>query len=172
MTGLVTLAEATALTAALLICGTALNGLANLPIYLGVAAGFPMVITFTNLLAMVIIVPAMIALTRTFGMAGAASVWVVLNSLYIVITVPLVHRRVLPREKWTWYADDFGKPVIVAGAVAAVARLLMPRNLNLAGTIAYVATSGLVTALATAAVLPHVVALLRNVVRATREARA
>jgi O-antigen/teichoic acid export membrane protein len=166
------LAEATALTASLLVCGTTLNGLANLPVYLGVAAGFPMVITTTNLIAVALIVPAIIGATRVFGMAGAAAVWVALNSLYILITVPLVHRRVLPREKWRWYANDFAKPTMVAAAVAAMARLLMPGDLNTVGTIAYVAASGIIAALATAAVLPHVVALVRNFVRGARETLA
>ncbi|MGH9424421.1 MAG: lipopolysaccharide biosynthesis protein, partial [Thermoanaerobaculia bacterium] len=159
------LAQATALTAALLLCGTTLNGLATLPILLGTAAGFPMIITLTNLIAVGVIVPAIFVATRHFGIAGAASVWVVLNSFYIFIAVPLVHRRVLKRETWHWYANDFAKPLVVAAAAGLAARILMPGNLSSVGTIAYIAGSGIVIALATAMVLPHVVALTKALVR-------
>lgn len=166
------LAQATALIASLLVCGTALNGLSSLPVYLGVAAGHPLVITTTNLVAVVLIAPAIVFATRRFGAVGAAAVWVALNSLYIAVAVPLAHRRVLAGEKWRWYANDFAKPLLVAGAAAVAARLLMPANLSNAGTIAYVAASGLLILMATAAVLPHVMTLVRNVLRSMREVRA
>jgi O-antigen/teichoic acid export membrane protein len=170
-TGNAGLAQATAVTAALLICGTTLNGLATLPILLGTAAGFPGVIFLTNLIALGVIEPAIFFATRRFGVVGAASVWVILNSFYVVIAVPLVHRRVLQHETWRWYANDFAKPLIVAAALGSIARLVMPGNLTTAGTIAYVAVSGLVIAIATAMVLPHVVALGKNLIRGTLEVR-
>jgi O-antigen/teichoic acid export membrane protein len=150
------LADAAALTAALLVCGTALNGLANLPILLGVAAGYPQIVTITNLIGVVIIVPAVIFATRTFGTVGAASVWVVLNALYIAVSVPLLHRRVLPDQKRRWYVDDFLKPVLVAGCAVAVARLLLPAGLGAPAALAWVAAAGLLAAFATALVLPEV----------------
>jgi hypothetical protein len=146
--------------------------MANLPMYLGVAAGYPMVMTTTNVVAVAFIVPAIVVATRTFGVAGAAAVWVVLNSIYVVVAVPRVHRRVLRGELWRWYANDLLKPAVVAAAVAGAARLLMPDGLNAAGTIAYVGAAGVVTALVTAAVLPHVVTVVRNFIRGVREARA
>ena len=158
------LAEATALTAALLIVGTTLNGLSNLPVLLGVAAGFPWIITLTNAIAVVVIVPAIFLATRRFGGPGAAAVWVVLNALYIAISVPMTHHRVLKREVAHWYANDFGKPLLVAGGCAAIARLLLPHDLNALGTILYVGVSGLVVIVITALVLPHVRTLARHVI--------
>jgi O-antigen/teichoic acid export membrane protein len=171
-TGNAGLAAATALTAALLVCGTMLNGLATLPILLGTAAGFPGIIVLTNLLALAIVEPAMFFATRRFGIVGAASVWILLNSLYILIAVPLVHRRVLQNEKWRWYRDDFVKPLLMSCAVAALARLAMPVNLTKPGTIAYLGLSGLLAIVATALVLPHIVASGKQLIRATLEVRA
>ena len=164
-------AQATAVTAALLVAGTTLNGLANLPILLGVAAGFPLIITFTNLIAVAVIVPAIFFATLHFGMTGAAGVWVVLNCFYVLISVPLMHRRVIRGEKRRWYIDDFAKPLIVAGLCGGVARLLLPAGLTMAGTVVYVGLSGLATALATAAVLPHIRALAKHLI-ASRRANA
>jgi O-antigen/teichoic acid export membrane protein len=171
-TGNAALAQATAVTAALLILGTTLNGLSNLPILLGTAAGFPGIITLTNLIALVLFEPAIFIAARRWGIVGAASVWVLLNVFYIFVGVPLAHRRVLKHEMWHWYANDFAKPLLAAAAMAAVLRCAMPDNLNTAVTVAYVAASGLLTILATGMVLPHVAALVKNVIRLGPEARA
>jgi O-antigen/teichoic acid export membrane protein len=158
------LAQATAVTAALLIVGTTLNGLAHLPVLLGVAAGFPLVITITNLIAVCVIVPAIFFATRRFGIQGAAAVWVLQNSFYVFIAVPLAHSRVLRGEKKRWYVDDFVKPAVMAAACAAIARLLIPENMSTAGTILYVGASGLLIAFATAMVLPHVRSLSKTLI--------
>jgi O-antigen/teichoic acid export membrane protein len=167
-TGNIAIAQATTLTAALLVGGTTLNGLASLPILLGTAAGFPSVIALTNLIALGLIEPAIFFATRHYGIVGAAAVWVILNSFYVFIAVPLVHRRVLKREKWPWYWNDFAKPLIVAGGVGALARLAMPAGLPAAGSIAYIAASGLITLAATGMVLPYVVAMAKDVMRGRR----
>jgi len=163
------LAQATALTAALLVAGTTLNGLSNLPVLFGVAAGFPLVITITNLIAVCVIVPAIFVATKRFGIQGAAAVWVLLNSFYVFVAVPLMHSRVLRGEKGHWYANDFAKPVLVAGGCAVIARLLLPRDLGIAGSVVYVAISGLVIALATAMVLPHIRALSKTLLTSRRQ---
>lgn len=150
------LADATALTASLLVCGTALNGLSILPVLLGVAAGFPYIITATNMVAAAMIVPAIFYATRNFGISGAAVVWVVLNCLYILIAVPLVHGRVMTGEMWRWYGSDFAVPVLAAAACGGLARLLMPSNLTVAATVAYVSVAATVITVTTAAVLPHI----------------
>ena len=162
------LAQATALTAALLVCGTTLNGLSQLPIILGVAAGFPFILTLTNAIAVVVIVPAIFFATRRYGIVGAASVWVMLNSFYYLIAVPMVHRRVLRAEIGRWLADDLLKPLIAAAGCTGMARMLMPRGLGIAATAAYVAGSGFITALATVMVLPGMRALAMSVVLAKR----
>jgi O-antigen/teichoic acid export membrane protein len=162
------LAQATALTASLLVCGTTLNGLANLPIMLGVAAGFPFIVTLTNSIAVLVVVPALFVATRRFGIVGAAAVWVFLNSLYVVIAVPLTHRRVMRSEIGRWLGEDVAKPLIVAAGCAAISRLLLPADLTIVGTAAYVAASGIITAFATAMVLPSIRSLAMSIVLSRR----
>jgi len=111
-------AEHTHLIVSLLILGTALNGLASVPLYLQSAAGWPQLALYTNLASAILLVPATIMMTALFGAAGAAIVWLVLNSGYILFNVPIMHRRLLRDEKWRWYREDIAIPlggVLVVG---------------------------------------------------------
>lgn len=77
-----------------------------------------------------LLVPLMIALTKWYGAVGAASVWVILNVGYILFALPIMHRRLLPTEKWRWYSIDIGLPFGVALLVAGAFRLILPMPVN------------------------------------------
>jgi len=71
--------------ATLLVIGFALNGLMNLPYALQLAYGW-VSIAFVLAISMVMIsVPAIWFMARTYGAVGAASVWVGINCLYMVV---------------------------------------------------------------------------------------
>lgn len=127
-----TRSSATAFAAApivtLLVAGTCLNGLASVPTYLQSAAGWPQLMMYTNLVAGIVFVPVIILMAIHFGAEGAAAVWVVLNLGYVLVTVPLMHRRLLRGETWRWYRDDVLLPVGAVVAVGASARLMVPAN--------------------------------------------
>jgi len=50
-------------------------------------------------------IPAIWFMTRSYGGIGAASVWVGLNGVYMVIGIPLTHRRLLKGEAWRWWGE-------------------------------------------------------------------
>ena len=149
-------ADHTALIASLLIAGTAINGLWSVPGYLQLAAGWPTLMVYTNIVAVVVLVPAILIMVPRYGAPGAAFVWLVLNAGYLVFNVPLMHRRLLHGEQGRWYRDDLGRPVAGALAVVIVGRLLMPdaRSMWLMG--GWIAGVGLLALLACAALAPHV----------------
>jgi O-antigen/teichoic acid export membrane protein len=148
------IAERTHTLVSILVTGTALNGLMNIPYALQLASGWTRLALLLNLAAVLLLVPFIIALTKWYGPAGAASVWVILNLGYLGFGIQIMHRRLLPTEKWRWYLGDVGRPLAVALMVAGVFRLILPMpvgNLALAVDLAVIAT---ITLAATALTTP------------------
>lgn len=93
----------------LLVIGSTLNGLMTLPYLLQLAHGWTKLTFYTNLVLIAFAFPSIIYATKIYGAAGAAWVWIGINAFYIVISLHLIHRRLLTKEKWNWYFNDIGK---------------------------------------------------------------
>lgn len=146
---------------AVLVFGTALNGLMNLPYALQLAHGWTRLTLYQNLVAVLIIVPATWWLARQYGALGAASMWAVLNLGYITIAVPLMHRRLLQGEMASWYRHDI-LPVALAAIVGAFAmRKLFPTLPDNATGLAMLAVASMLVLCTTAAGSSEVRRLLR-----------
>jgi hypothetical protein len=65
-------------------------------------------------------------MTRHYGGAGAASAWLGLNGVYMIIGVPLTHRRLLKGEAFRWFTNDVGIPLAGSLIIAGIARLVFP----------------------------------------------
>jgi O-antigen/teichoic acid export membrane protein len=143
----------THLLVTVLIAGTAINGILNIPYALQLAYGWTRLAFLGNLVSVLLLAPLVIALTKRYGALGAASVWVILNVGYILVSIPILHRRFLPAEKWRWYSVDVGLPFGVALLVAGAFRLILPMpvdNLALGFNIVMISAITLgATALAT-----------------------
>jgi len=118
-------AQKTHLLVSILVCGTALNGLMNVPGGLQLAYGWTSLGLYTNLISVIILAPLIIFLTHYYGAIGGATSWVILNVGYIFLVIQILHRRLLPTEKWHWYWNDTGIPFIAAILVAGTGRLLV-----------------------------------------------
>lgn len=138
----VTLARATAPLVALLALGALLNGLMNIPYNLQLAYGWSGFAVRVNMVAVAILAPAILWVTPRYGAVGAAWVWVILNTGYVLITIHFMHRRLLTREKWAWYISDLGVPLVAASTVAAVALLLKPNQMGNLGLLCWIAGAG------------------------------
>lgn len=130
-------ADNTYLVVSLLILGTTLNGLASVPVYLQSAAGWPQLTMYTNLVSAILLVPATMVMTKYYGAVGAAIVWLILNSGYLLFNVPIMHRSLLMQEKWRWYREDIGIPVVVALVVSILGRLSVTGNDSAAAAAVY-----------------------------------
>ena len=129
----------------ILIAGTAINGMMNMPYALQLASGWTRLTFYSNLISVIVLVPALVLLSFAYGAAGAASVWVMLNIGYLLLMIPIMHRRLLPTEKWHWYINDVALPLFAACSVAGLLRLTiaLPSNpIPLVGllTMAYLLT--------------------------------
>jgi O-antigen/teichoic acid export membrane protein len=143
-TGDRTITANAALIVSLLVIGTAINALVSVPAYLQAAVGWPQLMLYANLCAAAIVVPSMIGMTMRFGPAGAAVVWIALNTAYLVVTVPLMHRRLLPRELGRWLRVDVAVPLAGAASVTLVGWRLAPVGAYSLVTIGYIASVWLV----------------------------
>ncbi|MBI1822612.1 MAG: oligosaccharide flippase family protein [Nitrospirae bacterium] len=105
-----------------LIIGTALNGLMNLPYALQLANGWTSIGLKINTFFIIIFIPMIYFLTRTYGPIGAASVWVILNGLYMIIGVPLTHQKLLKGESWEWFSGDIFVTLVATFVATFIAR--------------------------------------------------
>lgn len=110
----------------ILIIGTALNGLMNLPYALQLAYGWTRLAFYANVVSVILLAPLIVLLTTHYGAVGGASVWVILNAGLVLLLIQLMHRRLLPSEKWNWYWWDVGIPL----AAACITACLMHKFLS------------------------------------------
>lgn len=125
-TGSPEIANNTALIVSILVGGTALNGLMNLPYALQLSYGWTRIGLAINTVFIVTLVPAIVLMTMNFGAPGAASAWLALNTIYMIVGVPLTHRRLLKGEAFRWFTKDIGIPLAGSLIIAGSARMIFP----------------------------------------------
>jgi O-antigen/teichoic acid export membrane protein len=115
--------------ARLLAIGSCLNAVMAIPYLLQVSTGWTRLSVLKNVVAIAVLTPWLIWGTSHYGAVAAAVAWISLNVAYVLVEVPLMHRRLLPREKWSWYRSDLAVPLATATLVAGLSRWLMPRGI-------------------------------------------
>jgi O-antigen/teichoic acid export membrane protein len=118
-------AEHTHVLVSILIMSIAINGLMNIPYALQLAFGWTRLTFLVNVMSVLLMVPLMIVFTKWYGAVGAASVSVILNAGYIFVSLPIMHRRLLPTEKWRWYLEDVGRPLLAAVVISIIGRFII-----------------------------------------------
>lgn len=124
-TGSVETALNTSPIVSVLVIGSALNGLMHLPYALQISHGWTRIGICINTGFILVLVPSIIVITRYYGAVGAASVWVMLNAVYMAIGVPLTHLRLLRGEALRWFVKDVGLPMAAVGLVVGLGRKLI-----------------------------------------------
>ncbi len=126
----VQLAEKTHLIMSIVLVGTCMNGLMNMPYALQLAYGWTRLALVTNIIAASILAPFVIFGASQYGVVGAASAWVLLNLGYMLIPLQIMHNRLLKDEKMNWYLQDVLLPMSITLAVTMLIRVLLPNNLG------------------------------------------
>ena len=116
--------------AVLLVIGSTLNGLMTLPYLLQIAHGWTKLTFYTNLVLITFAFPSIIYATNLWGGIGAAWVWIGINASYILISLHLMHRRLLIKEKWNWYFNDVGKIFLSSFLVLGISTQLINPEWN------------------------------------------
>jgi O-antigen/teichoic acid export membrane protein len=147
-------AEKSHLLVSILICGTALNALMYLPHALQLSFGWTRLFFFSNLMAVVLFVVSIVYMTANYGSVGAASVWLILNIGFILFEVPLMHRRLLNKEKWRWYWQDLLIPLAAALVIAVSGKLFINSSMAQFTLLIYLLIISVLTLGVTAIVTP------------------
>jgi O-antigen/teichoic acid export membrane protein len=147
-------AERSYLLVSILICGTALNAIMNLPHALQWSFGWTRLSFFRDLVAVGLFVPLIIYMTATYGAIGAASVWLILNVGYLLFEIPLMHRRLLQEEKWRWYWQDVLIPLAAASLIAVSGKLFIHSSMAQFTLLIYLSIISALTLAITAIITP------------------
>ena len=155
-------AEHTHWLVSLLVIGNVLNGLMNLPYALQLAHGWTQLAFYSNVVAVLLLVPMLVVMVYYYSAIGAAVVWVTLNTGYVLISLQIMHHRLLKGEQWRWYREDVGLPLVAALATAGLGRWLLPVNMSTSATVVYIVGVSLATLTVTAIVTPQVRVWLKH----------
>jgi O-antigen/teichoic acid export membrane protein len=142
--------------ASILILGTGINAITGLPYELQIAYGWTKLGFYKNLLALILMVPLNLFLIPRYGAVGAALPWIFLNSGYILVEIPIMHKRALKGEMGRWYREDFLLPLTAAALISVIGRVLIPPTLPNRIIILAMVFTLLVALAATAFVTPYV----------------
>ncbi|MEX2110701.1 MAG: oligosaccharide flippase family protein [Gemmatimonadaceae bacterium] len=145
------LADNTAPILSALVLGNFLHGLMHLPYQLQLAQGWTSLTIKTNIIAVIAFIPAILITVPRYGAVGAAWIWLALNACYVLIVIQLMHRKLMPAEKFRWYFGDVALPAGAALAVVLLAQQVQPTGyqsrvhwlafLAMAGFLALVAST-------------------------------
>ena len=95
----------------LLLLGQLLNALYWIPYRAQLAHGWTELAVRINLMAVLLLVPAIVLTVPLYGATGAAIIWVCLNVGYLSVGVTQMFKRILRDERRKWYWTDTAKPL-------------------------------------------------------------
>jgi O-antigen/teichoic acid export membrane protein len=155
-TGNPAMAQKVAPLMAVLALGTLFNTLMWIPYQMQLAHGWTSLTIKVNTVAVSLLVPAILLVVPAYGAIGAAWLWVLLNAGSMMIVIPLMHRRLLPSDKWRWYFQDVALPLAAATATTFLCRWAMPRDLGKLGEFSVLLIGSACILLSSALVAPLV----------------
>lgn len=110
----------------LLSIGSTALALMYIPFALQLAYGWTKLTFGVNAIASVIIVPALLFLSPRFGATGVCILWTAMNIITGVVTIWIMHRRLLPGACKPWFLKDVFLPTSIAVCAVVLAKSVMP----------------------------------------------
>jgi len=166
------LAGKVAPTLMLLVAGAVLNGLMNIPYALQLAYGWTRLAAGLNVTSLLIGVPLCFWAVKYYGMLGAALPWFLGNLIFLLIGIPLMHRRLLHGQARGWYLLDNIPSMFMGGVIALALHTLLPDlERNLEG-LAWLAFASAITLLGCSLTSPAIRAAVKEWVSECRAGRA
>jgi O-antigen/teichoic acid export membrane protein len=98
--------------------GNAIFAASAFPYYLQLAKGDLTMHLYGNIVLALVIVPAIIYAGIHHGASGTAAVWLAANLLYLVLWIPLIHKRLVPRLHLKWLLNDVAPHALLAFIVS------------------------------------------------------
>ncbi len=110
--------------------GNGLHGLMHVPYMLQLANGWTSLSARINIIACLILLPALILAVPRHGATAAALIWITLNLGYVLLGIKLMHSKLLQGEMQSWYTKDILKPILPSLVILTLTRLTLPDNLS------------------------------------------
>ncbi len=112
--------------AAFLVVGTALNALMYVPYALQLAHGWTRLTATVSVVLILIATPAIILATSRYGTLGASTIWPAVNVVFMLVALPITHRRLMPDTGLEWFLREVAGPAAASILAAILCRLAMP----------------------------------------------
>ena len=125
-TGSAPTAQQAGLTASLLIGGQLIQVIMLIPSYVPLVFGNVRINLLLGITSVVIVSPLLFLLIGRYGIAGAATAWVIMNLSVVLPYTYTVHRRFLRGEFARWLGKDVGMPSLGAIVASISCRWLIP----------------------------------------------
>jgi O-antigen/teichoic acid export membrane protein len=132
------------------------NALLVIPYQLQLAHGWTSLTIKVSIVAVIVMVPAILWVVPVYGAIGAAWMLATTTAGCLLFEIPLMHRRLLPADKWSWCVQDVAVPLAAATAAALLCRWVMPHNLGKLGEFSALLTASICVLIAAAAAAPMV----------------
>lgn len=129
-TGNPSIASSVAPIISLLVIGSALNGVMNLPYALQLAYGMTWIPLTINSVLMCFLAPLIIYLAQKYGAFGGAMAWVISEVVYVMLGPWLTHRYILKRMGAKWFLEDMGIPLLLSILFGVVGYYAIPASDN------------------------------------------
>jgi O-antigen/teichoic acid export membrane protein len=151
-TGDLTTVQAIQRVVVVVVAGSTLSGLVNVPYALQLAHAWTRLAAWGTGLATVFVIPLSFFGAKAFGMVGAAFGWTLVSGVYAVLSVYLMHRRLLTSEGRRWLTIDVAMPLVGTLVAIIPIRALVPAphgrgaSILLTGAAALAAMTGAILA--------------------------
>ncbi len=109
-----------------LLWGTLIRSLMEIPLQCTLAHGWTSLHIRINAVLVCLLGPLMFLIVPQYGALGAAWIWCLLSVGYMIAIIHLMHRKIWPNQKWRWYFFDVLLPALGALLVVPVAWWLRP----------------------------------------------
>lgn len=96
----------------ILVAGSVVNSLMIMPYYLLLANSQTRFTFIQNLISAIIMVPLLFWWVQLYGAIGGTFVWVTVNTGCLLISIPLIHKKLLTGELTNWYIKDTLLPLL------------------------------------------------------------
>lgn len=124
-TGSSATAQSTCHLVSVLVIGSVLMGLMMMPYALQLSFAWTRIGLQFNIVALLVLTPALFWLVSKYGAIGACYAWMGLYLGQVLTIIHFMHRRVLQLEKWRWYLNDVAIPLVLPLLVMFAGRNLL-----------------------------------------------
>lgn len=135
--------------------GTLFNTLMMVPYFLQVASGWVRLSIYKNIFLLFLFVPTLIFAVPKYGSIVGGWCWLAINVGYYFVEIPIMHRRLLKNEMWSWWIIDTFIPALITVIVFSVANYFVQKNISLWFGVSFAFLASVVDLFIILLILPH-----------------